>query len=195
MNKYKHKTIFVWIVFFALMFFFWLNVVYAQPPREVPKLPRVKPPRLADLSFSLFIDTPGALPDLYPDNPGMGPSTFSARGDVVNWGEIDVPAGCEVKIFLSRDATISSDDKLLETITITEPIPRRVGSRLGAVSFRGREHSVVGIPPGGYLLCGRVDPANRIAESNERNNDGSSSNSIRIYPARNAEQLWQKRYR
>jgi hypothetical protein len=139
-----------------------------------------KPDLLVDISGSGL----GHLPDLYPDNPGMGPDRFFVRGMVFNGGRVAVPAGrCEVDIFLSKDSKVSPDDRLMGRIVITEAIPPFEPGRYGSVLIPRREYSIIGIPAGTYYICARVDPRNIIRESDETNNDDCISNTIRIHKA------------
>jgi hypothetical protein len=184
----KYKAILVWIAVFALAFFFRLNVVHAQPREGIPELPGVTPrgvrvPDKPDLSVDISGRGLGHLTDLYPDNPGRGPDRFFVRGMVLNGGGVAVSAKCEVDIFLSKDTTVSPDDRLMERIVLREAIPPREPRRYGSALIPRRDYSIIGIPAGTYYICARVDPRNRIKESNEANNDHCYPPAIRIHEA------------
>jgi hypothetical protein len=181
-NKYN----FLFIV--IVLMFFGYAMVYSAPP--VPEMPKIKPPRIPDrpdLSVDISGRGLGHLTDLYPDNPGMGPDRFFVRGMVLNGGRAAVSGGiCEVDIFLSRDSKVSPEDRLMGTIVIAEAIPPMTPGRYGSVLIRKREYGIIGIPAGTYYICARVDPRNRIEESNEANNDHCYSSAIRIHEAGSA---------
>jgi hypothetical protein len=106
---------------------------------------------------------------------------------VFNGGRVAVPAGrCEVDIFLSKDSKVSPGDRLMGRIVITEAIPPFEPGRYGSVLIPRREYSIIGIPAGIYYICARVDPRNRIGESNEINNDNCYHSAIRIHKAGSA---------
>jgi hypothetical protein len=147
-----------------------------QPPgipgRPSPGLPKVTVPPVPpkpDL-FITFFNIREGFTHFYIDNPGMGPSTITARGEVGNWGRVEV-RGFELDVVLSKDGKVSPDDIRLERIVVTDVIPPGSPSRAGSVLVSSRANSIVKIPPGWYYVCVRVDPQNRIAESNETNNE------------------------
>jgi hypothetical protein len=156
----------------------------STPPwKELPKIKTPVLPEKPDLSVDISGRGLGHLTDLYPDNPGMGPDTFFVRGMVFNGGGAAVSARCEVDIFLSKDTKVSPDDRLMGRIVIAETIPPKTPGRYGSVLIRKREYSIIGIPAGTYYICARVDPRNRIEESNETNNDDCDPSAIRIHEA------------
>lgn len=166
-----------------------VSLSFAQPPtpaRPVPDLPRVKPPGIPPKPDLLMIDPfgggLGGISDLYPDNPGMGPSVFEVRGFVLNGSSAAAVGGFEIAVFLSQDRKVSPDDRLMGTIVITETISPPAPGRPGIIAIPRTTYSIVGVPAGGYFICARVDPRNRIIETDENNNDNCVDRSIRIYP-------------
>lgn len=188
----KYKMVFV-VIFIAVGLLTWLNLGYAvdsqpnpgmptPPSRELPKIKTPVLPEKPDLLITTTGGGLGGLPDLYHDNPGMGPSQFRVGGQVFNGGRVAV-RGCEVDVFLSKDNKVSPDDRVMGTIVITETIPPAVPGRYGSVLIPRREYSIIGVPAGTYFICTKVDPRNRIIETDESNNDNCDSNPIRIHPA------------
>lgn len=156
------------------------------PTPPTPEVPKVKPPGIPpkpDLLLGLLYGSGlGDFPDLYPDNPGMGPSIIRISGQVLNGGRVEV-RGCEVDVFLSNDRNVSPDDRLMGTIVITATIPPAVPGRYGSATIPRRDYSIIGIPSGTYYICAKADPRNRIDELDERNNEKCVSEPIRIHPA------------
>ncbi|MFB3884113.1 MAG: CARDB domain-containing protein [Thermodesulfobacteriota bacterium] len=153
------------------------------PPKGVPELPKVTVPPVPpkpDLSIGPFNIREG-FTDFYIDSPGMGPNAMTVRGQVFNWGSVEV-RGFEVDVVLSKDMKVSPDDILLERIVVRDTIPPGSASRAGAVLVSSRANSIVKIPPGWYYVCVRADPRNVIAESNENNNE-SCSTRVEIHKA------------
>lgn len=182
-TRYKAK-IFVLIAIIAGLLFV-PNMVYSQPPspglpvQPTQELPTVKPPAIPpkpDLRVGLFNIRPD-FTDFYPGNPGMSPQSFRLRIQVLNGG--GAVTGCEVDVVLSKNRMVSPDDRLLEKIVRTETIPPFDGRRFGEMWINSREYSISDIPAGTYYVCVRVDPRNRVAESDETNNDYCSG-AIRI---------------
>jgi len=142
------------------------------PSRPSPGLPKVTVPPVPpkpDLLIGPFnVYEPG--PHFYIDSPGMGPNTITVRGSVMNRGGVEV-RGFELDVVLSKDGKVSPDDILLERIVVRDTVPPGSASRAGSVSVSSRANSIVKIPPGWYYVCVRVDPQNRIAESDETNNE------------------------
>lgn len=189
----KYTTKFVLSIIFVTGLFWGVITVYAVdrqpgpgiPTQPVPELPKVKPPEIPakpDLSINTSGGGLGGLPDLYPDNPGMGPSQFWFSGWVLNGGRAAVNRRFEVAVFLSTDRKVSPDDRLIDTIVILGVQPAEPG-RYGAFVIPKRYYSIIGIPVGTYYICARVDPHNRIIETDEKNNDECDHGAIRIHPA------------
>ena len=183
----------VMILLGAAYFLFCFHVGFAadplphpgMPTSPVTELPKVKPPALPekpDLFVNVSAAGLGGLSDLYPDRPGMGPSSFRVGGQVLNRGRVAV-RGCGVFLFLSQDRKVSPDDRILDRITLAETIPPFDGFRFGAAVIPWKEYSIAGIPAGTYFVCAKVDPLNAIAETDEGNNESCSGESIRIHPA------------
>jgi hypothetical protein len=142
------------------------------PSRPSPGLPKVTVPPVPpkpDLLICFFNIREG-FTDFYIDSPGMGPNTITVRGQVCNRGRVEV-GGFEVDVVLSKDGKVSPDDILLERIVVRDTVPPGSASRAGSVLVSSRANSIVKIPPGWYYVCVRVDPQNRIAESDETNNE------------------------
>jgi hypothetical protein len=142
------------------------------PSKSVPELPKVKVPPVPEKPdlFITFFNIREGFTHFYIDSPGMGPNTITARGEVGNWGRVEV-RGFELDVVLSKDMKVSTDDILLERIVVRDTIPPGSASRAGAVLVSSKANSIVKIPPGWYYVCVRVDPRNVIAESNENNNE------------------------
>jgi hypothetical protein len=156
-----------------------------MPTSPVTQLPHVKTPALPekpDLFVNVSAAGLGGLSDLYPDRPGMGPSSFRVGGQVLNRGRVAV-RGCAVFLFLSQDKKVSPDDRILDRITLTETIPPFDGFRFGSAVMPWKEYGIAGIPAGTYFVCAKVDPLNAIAETDENNNESCSVEPIRIHPA------------
>lgn len=154
----------------------------ATPSRGLPNVSVPALPEKPDLYLTISGSGLGGLADLYPDNPGMGPSRFYVSGQVLNGGRASV-AGCQVDLLLSSDRKASSDDRLLERVAVAGSIPPFDGFRYGSAPLPRKEYGIAGIPPGTYFICGKVDPANAIVEKDENNNGSCSPEAIRIHPA------------
>ncbi len=184
------KIIIVTFVIMGLLT--WFNTGHAEDPRPNPGmptpstgLPKIKVPPLPekpDLLIRISGSGLGGINDLYPDNPGMGPSSFRVSGQVLNAKRAAV-RGCEVNILLSPDRKISPDDRLIDRISIMETIPPFDGARFGSATLPRKDYSITDIPAGTYFICAKVDPANRIAETNENNNEDCAPEAIRIHLA------------
>ncbi|MBN1473227.1 MAG: hypothetical protein JW914_01300 [Syntrophaceae bacterium] len=187
--KYKKIIVAAFIIMGLLIF---LITGYAEDPRPNPGmptpstgLPKIKVPSLPekpDLLIRISGSGLGGANDLYPDNPGMGPSAFRVSGQVLNAKRAAV-RGCEVNILLSADRKVSPDDRLLDRILITETIPPFDGARFGSATLPRKDYGIAGIPAGTYFICAKVDTANRIPETNENNNEDCVPEAIRIHPA------------
>jgi hypothetical protein len=187
----KYKKIV--IALFAIMgLLIWLDTGRAEDPRPNPGMPRpstglpkIKVPPLPekpDLLIRINGAGLGGMRDLYLDNPGMGPSTFRVSGQVLNAKRAAV-RGCEVNILLSPDRKVSPDDRLVDRISIIQTIPPFDGARFGSATLPRKDYSIGGIPAGTYFICAKVDPTNRIAETNENNNEDCAPDAIRIHTA------------
>jgi len=170
-----YKVISLAVILVVVLFSHSFSGAAEPPPRPglpgkpVTELPKVKVPSMPDLLIGFF-NIAGSWTDFYIDSPGMGPNAIRVRGQVLNGGRVEV-RGCEVDVVLSKDRKVSPDDIRLERIVVTEVIPPKDTSRAGSVLVQSRENSIVGIIPGEYNVCVRVDPRNVIAESDESNNE------------------------
>lgn len=154
----------------------------SSPTRDLPKVTVPAVPEKPDLSLTMNGGGLGGLPDLYPDNPGMGPSRFWVSAQVLNGGRAPA-AGFYVDLLLSSDRKASADDRLLERVFVSATVPPFDGSRYGSISLPRKEYGISGIPAGTYFICGKVDSLNAVAEKDENNNGNCVPEAIRIHPA------------
>jgi hypothetical protein len=139
--------------------------------------------------------TIGARADARPGQDVMITLAIDNRGDTACVGTLESSsAGYMVDIFISSDREPPAswavhsptwrEDALLAggRVSRTNSVAPGASFRYGAPSYEiGPMTLPTGIPAGDYFLCAGVDLANRIAESNERNN--VACNPIRILPA------------
>ncbi|HMN41331.1 MAG TPA: CARDB domain-containing protein [Phycisphaerales bacterium] len=107
----------------------------------------------------------GGLSMLSTGAAGSGAVVRPFALSVANAGSTGVPAGVQVRYYLSRDAVLDSADRPLRTSVLPDAIP--AGER---VSYSKFIKLPLGIDSGNYRLLMQVDPNNRIAESDESNN-------------------------
>lgn len=154
----------------------------SSPALDLPKVTVPAIPEKPDLFLTMNGGGLGGLPDLYPDNPGMGPSRFWVSGQVLNGGRAPA-AGFYVDLLLSSDRKASADDRLLERVFVSGTVPPFDGFRFGSLLLPRKEYGLSGIPAGTYFICGKADSLNAVAEKNENNNGNCVPEAIRVHPA------------
>ena len=55
--------------------------------------------------------------------------------------------------------------------------------RFGSAPIGRKEYSIAGVPAGTYFICAKIDPRNRITETDETNNGDCAPEVIGIHPA------------
>jgi hypothetical protein len=95
-------------------------------------------------------------------NTPTQPVVFS----ILNMGDRRAPIGTRVRFYASRDTVLDSGDRVLRDSVLPDPI--RPGER---VAYTKTIKFPPGMDDGTYRIIMRIDPENRIVESDDTNND------------------------
>ena len=134
---------------------------------------------LDEWTITVFFTEVSSGIDLVAESASTVYSTVAAGGQLGYHyqGRVDgsgsVGMGFNTGIYLSADATITTGDRLLQTVA--EPSTLTGGDTFGAVVFSRQLIVPDDVAPGSYWLGAVVDNANSVAETNEGNNTAATS--------------------